>query len=226
MNRATKLIVTTLGILGGIGGIDHGFFETLHGSVPTGGLFVQSIGPASRMWVYGTEDAFTLVPNFLVTGLLAITLSLALIVWSIRFVDRKNGPIVLTALFVLLFLSGGGVAQVLFFAIVCAATTRIHAPLSWWRRVLPAGLRQAIGGGWPVALTAGVLLFLAALEIAIAGWVPGLSDPWQKELICWASLAAALIAFLIAFVSGFAADIQASQPIAPEPPAIQRSPAA
>src|SRR5208283_296635 len=85
MNRATRIIVSTFGVTLGIAGIDHGFFEALQGNVPTPGLFIQAIGPASRMWVYGTEDAFTLVPNFLLTGILAIILSLAIMIWSIGF---------------------------------------------------------------------------------------------------------------------------------------------
>ncbi len=34
MNPATKNIVSVLEILVGKGGIDHGFFETLHGGIP------------------------------------------------------------------------------------------------------------------------------------------------------------------------------------------------
>ena len=210
MNRATRLIVATLGVLGGIGGIDHGFFETLHGNAPTNGLFIQSIGEANRLWVYGTEDAFTLVPNFLITGLLAIGLSIAIMVWAVGFVHRKNGPLIFTLLFVLLFLAGGGVAQVVFFAVICAASTRINAPLTWWRRALPENSQQAISGLWPAALVAGVLLFFVALEVAIFGFVPGVSDPWQKEIVCWSFLAGGLVAFLLTFVSGFAHDIQVS----------------
>ena len=56
MNRATKSIVSTFGILIGIGGLEHGFFESLHGNVPTTGLFIQAIGPANRMWLNGTEE--------------------------------------------------------------------------------------------------------------------------------------------------------------------------
>jgi len=78
--------------------LDHGFFETLHGNIPTTGLFVQAIGPANRFWIYGTEDAFTIIPNFLVTGILAMVLSVVIIVWSARYIQQKNSPIILTVL--------------------------------------------------------------------------------------------------------------------------------
>jgi hypothetical protein len=58
---------------------------------PTGGLIIQAIGDAHQMWYYGTEEAFTIVPNFLVAGLLAILVSLAIVVWSVGFVHTKRG---------------------------------------------------------------------------------------------------------------------------------------
>lgn len=38
------------------------------------------------MWYYGSEEAFTVIHNFLVTGLLAVAVSLCIIIWSIGFV--------------------------------------------------------------------------------------------------------------------------------------------
>ncbi len=77
MNRTTRTIVSIMGAFFALGGIDHGVFEILHGNTPTSGLFIQAIGQANRFWVYGTEDAFTIIPNFLLTGILAVIFSLA-----------------------------------------------------------------------------------------------------------------------------------------------------
>jgi len=89
MNRATKTIVSTIGVILGIAGIDHGFFELFQGNTPTNGLIIQAIGDAQQMWIHGTEEAFTIVPNFLATGLLAIAVSIAIMIWSVRFIDTK-----------------------------------------------------------------------------------------------------------------------------------------
>lgn len=208
MNRTTRAIVSILGAFFAIGGIDHGIFEILHGNTPTSGLFIQSIAPANRFWIYGTEDAFTIVPNFLLTGLLAVIFSLAIMVWLIGFIQTKHGPAVFFLLFAGLFLVGGGVGQVLFFLPAWAVSTRIHEPLNWWRKVLPEATRQRLGRVWPYTLTAGVVCFLAALEIAIFGFVPGVTNPDWKNYICWSILAAGLLAILFTFVAGFARDIQ------------------
>ncbi len=68
MNKATRINVATLGTIFGISGINHGFFETLQGNVPTPGLFIFAIGEAQKMWLHGDEPAFTIIPNFLLTG--------------------------------------------------------------------------------------------------------------------------------------------------------------
>jgi len=109
VNRTTKTITSILGIMLAIAGLDHGFFETLQGNTATNGLIIQAIGDAQQMWVHGTEEAFTIVPNFLITGPLAIAVSIAIMIWSVRFMDTKHGSTVFMLLFALLFLVGGGV---------------------------------------------------------------------------------------------------------------------
>ena len=60
-------------------------------------------------------------------------------------------------------------------------------------------------------LAIGSLLFLIALEIAIAGFVPGANNPMQKQYICWSLLGVALVAYLLSFIVGFAYDIRAKR---------------
>ena len=114
MNRATRIIVATMGVLLGLAGMNHGFFEILQGNTPTNGLIIQAIGDAHQMWSYGTEEAFTIVPNFLLTGVLAVLISIAIIIWSVGFVHKKQGPTIFILLFLLLFLVGGGIGQIVF----------------------------------------------------------------------------------------------------------------
>lgn len=210
MNRATRTIVSTVGVILAIAGLDHGIFEIMQGNTPTGGLIVQAIGPAQRMWHYGSEEAFNLLPTFLLTGLTAVALSLALLVWSVWFVHKQHGATVLGLLFIGLFLFGGGIAaQVMFAPFVWAAATRIHKPLAWWRRVLPAGIRPGLAKLWPVTLALGSVSFLVGLFIAITGYVPGQSDPEIIIGICWGFLfGGGLGLYLITFVAGFSRDIE------------------
>jgi hypothetical protein len=209
MNRATKIIVSTIGVILAIAGLAHGIPEILQGNRPTEGLIIQAIGPDHQMWQYGTEEAFSLLPTYLSTGLAAIAISLVLMVWSLGFMHTRRGAMVLGLLLVGLFLFGGGIAaQVMFAPFVWAAATRIIKPLDGWRKVLPAGIRSGLGRLWPVTLAFGSLSFLIGLYIAITGYVPGQSDPEVIINICWAFIfIGGLGLYLLTIVSGFAADI-------------------
>jgi hypothetical protein len=80
--------------------------------------------------------------------------------------------------------------------------------LTWWRKALPEGARSRLAKVWPFSLAAASLCFLIALEIAIFGFVPGLSDPDPILTVCWSFLGIGLLLYLFTFVAGFAHDIQ------------------
>lgn len=210
MNRATRINVTTMGVLFGFSGITHGCSETLQGNTPTNGFLINAIAAGSRWtrWTEGGEGAFTVVPNFLLTGILAMLVGLAIIVWSLGFVHKPRGPLVYLLLFVLLFLMGGGIGQVLFFIPAWAVATRIHQPLTWWRNILPVSIRTRLAQAWPWLLGTAALLILTALVIAIYGYFPGVQDMERVLNITLSMVGTAWLLFLLAFVAGFAHDLE------------------
>ena len=215
MNKATRMIVTILGTIFGISGMSHGFFETLQGNVPTGSLFISAIGEAQKMWPHGNEYAFTLIPNFLLTGIAAMVVGLAIIVWSVGFVHKKNGPAIFFLLFVLLLLVGGGIAQILFFPLIWLISTRINKPLAWWRRILSVKIQKPLGKLWPWSLIVSSSLIVFVLEIAIFGFVPTVNDPDVVLSIMLSCLAVGYGILLLTFVAGFAHDIAMRPNIVP-----------
>ncbi len=212
MNRATKTIVSTIGVILGISGIDHGIFEILQGNQPTEGLFINAIGPEYIMWEHGGESAFTILPTFLLTGILALLAGIAMIIWSVRYIDRMHGPLVFFLLNLLLFLFGGGIAApILIYPAAGFAATRIHKPLTWWRKVLPEKVRPVLAKLWPFTLTIAVISMLIGLYIAITGHIPGMgADDPNRILAIDLSFVfgGGLGMFLVSFVCGFADDIQ------------------
>ena len=212
MNRATKIIVSTIGVILGISGIDHGIFEILQGNQPTKGLIINAIGPDHIMWKHGGESAFTILPTFLLTGILALLAGIAMIVWTVRYIDRKRGPLAFFLLNILLFLFGGGVAApILIYPAAGFAATRIHKPLTWWHKILPERARPTLAKLWPYTLTIAVVSMLIGLYIAITGHIPGMgADDPNRILAIDLSFVfgGGLGMFLVSFVSGFADDIQ------------------
>ena len=207
VNRTIQTIVATLGVIFGISGVCHGFFETLQGNTATNGYVIHAIGEANRMWLHGNEPAFTIIPNFLITGIAAMLVGVAVIIWSAGFMHKKHASVIFLSLFILLFLVGGGIGQVIFFMIGWAMSTRIGRPLNWWRKVLPAGMRRFLSKLWRPFLIAGTLFILFTLQIAIFGFVPGVSDPDSISMVMVSTLGVGLLFLILAFISGCAHDI-------------------
>ncbi|PKL21070.1 MAG: hypothetical protein CVV48_09830 [Spirochaetae bacterium HGW-Spirochaetae-4] len=205
-NKAILAIVATIGVIFGFGGIAHGIFEVLQGNTATNGLVIDAIGEHQRMWVHGYEPAFTIIPNFLITGIAAITVGIAIIIWSVGFMHTKHASTIFLSLFILLFLVGGGIAQILFFMIGWGMSTRLHKPLDWWRKRVPEGFRSSIAKLWSPSLVVGSFLILFTLQIAIFGYVPGIPDPDKASMAMVIMPGAGLLLLILAFVFGCAYD--------------------
>lgn len=214
MNKATKVIVTTLGIIFGLSGISHGFFETLQGNSPTNGMFISAIGINQRMWLHGAEPAFTIIPNYLITGIAAMLVGLAVIVWSLGFIYKKNGSTVLLLLFILLLFVGGGIAQILFFPWIWLVSTLINKPLTWWGKVLSNKFQIRVNKLWKLFLITNSILLIFVLEVAVTGYIPGIHDPEVVLSVMLSFLAAVVVLLPLTFISGFSYDILAKRTIA------------
>jgi hypothetical protein len=144
----------------------------------------------------------------MVTGIASIVVGLLIIVWSIWFLPTRHGRTVFLGLFILSFLVGGGIGQAFFFIPAWAFATRMGKPLTWWRRVLPRSTWPLLSRLWIVALVLATIVMLMGLEVAIFGFVPGLTD---TERIQSAGLTLVLISavlYVIAFVAGFGHELR------------------
>ena len=206
--NAIRVIATTVGVIFGLAGFNHGFFEFLQGNTSTNGLIIQAIGEAQRFWPLGTEEAFTIIPNFMISGLLSMALGLTIVAWSLFYLPTKRGPTVFLVLFVLLFLVGGGIGQIVFFIPAWAFATRMDAPLTWWRKTLPQRTWSILSKLWPVILNLASLLILMGLEIAIFGYVPGMSDPERIQSTGMILVFISAILYVISFIAGIGHELR------------------
>lgn len=205
-NSATRVVVTGMGVICGLIGIQHGVFEILQGNVPTDGILIDAIGPDLELWEGAREAALTLIPNFLISGICATLVSLLIIAWSIAFVHRKHGALILFALAVVQLLVGGGITPFEISIPASLAATRINRPLTWWRRHLPIGLRRVLAQVWLVILVAYSLLFTLTIAIAIFGvWFLG---PDSTITLLYVQGLTTLGLMILAIVAGFAKDLE------------------
>ncbi len=153
---ATRIVVATFGVLVSLAGIEHGVGEILQGSVRPQGLAIQSWAHSQAFQILGGEPAMTVIPNLLVTGVLAVIVALAVGIWSVGFAHRRRGGLGLVLLSVLLLLVGGGFAPPLIGIIIGLGATRIGVVSH--RR--PGALAAALGRVWAWILGAAVLGYL------------------------------------------------------------------
>jgi hypothetical protein len=196
-NRSTALFVAILGTVIGVSGAIHGVFSILQGDTPTGGMLLPAIG------------AFTIVQNYRITGILAVALGMAVVVWSIAFVDRKYGPAVFVAISVGLFLVGGGIAEVAFILLTALLSTRIHHPLHRWQRAAGNRFGSALSRLWPYGITLAFSIFLIGYSI----WLFILPPSEVRQIgtlhyVTWACLGVGFLLLLLVIPCGFIRDVQ------------------
>ncbi len=110
--RTTRIAASIIGMLAGVISALHGYAEILHHNLSLiGFLFEANTGrllinlPTSEWtgWI-----ALTVVPNFLITGVLAIIISMIVATWALFFIREKNAGLILIILSLLLIPFGGG----------------------------------------------------------------------------------------------------------------------
>lgn len=105
-----RVAASTVGIYAGLLGAVHGYFEILQGNVAPDSFVINAIGTpcqADAVW-HACLPAITMLPNFLIAGVLTLIISLIILTWAVAFIQRKRGGWILILLAVALLLAGGG----------------------------------------------------------------------------------------------------------------------
>jgi len=206
---AIRIVASTLGVLVGLAGIEHGFFEMLQGDVRPDGALIDAIGPEQRIWAYATETAITIVPNFFWTGILAIFFGFAVTIWAVLFIDRKYGAWIFGFLSLILWLVGGGFAPILMSIFAFIAATQINRPLKWWRKHLPVVLKDFLSMLWPWSIIIYAFVFVIGVEIAIFGypllWIFNANITYTIQ---WALALIMVLLWPVCIITAVAHDIQ------------------
>jgi hypothetical protein len=209
---ATRVVASTLAAIVSIAGVMHGCFEIPQGHFAPSSLVINAVGPEQRLWEYATLHAFTLIPNYLVTGILAIIFGVLATIWAIAFIDKKAGPLVMFLLSTLLFVVGGGFGPLLVGSFAALIATRIDQPLTWWRAHLSPQARHILVKLWPWLFIFYVLMFLSAVETTIFGQpLNQLLDANTTYVIVLNAGNFMLIFMLLSVVTAFAHDIEVAE---------------
>jgi hypothetical protein len=166
--NGTRVVVAAFGILCGLTGIIAGWFEINQGNTIPDDFVISTIGPNYSMANDFTYFAVTIIPNFLLTGILAIIVSSLVIIWSVRFVQTKNGVKILLGLSITQMLVGG--AWVIDLALItCVIASRINNPINLWRSPLPSNIRLWFVKLLPLSLIVYAIISAIMLILTIMG---------------------------------------------------------
>ncbi|HET6714415.1 MAG TPA: hypothetical protein VFI59_11990 [Actinomycetota bacterium] len=189
---ATRIVVTTFGILAALAGIEHGIGEILQGPGAPDGLMIRSWPDAEAMEVLQGEPALTVIPDLLVAGVLTVLVAAATAIWSVTSADRRSRGIGLIVLSAVLLVVGGGFGPALVLVILGIAATRVDVV----PRRPPGPVWQVTARAWPWFTAAGAVgylglmpgtVVLSTLGFESAGLTVGLS------LLAFGGLVGALI---------------------------------
>jgi hypothetical protein len=200
MRKATKTVATWFGVAAGLAGIEHGYFEILQGNTRPEGLMIASIGPPcvpEEVW-NACEPAMTIIPNFLITGILAVIIGLLVLIWSMAFVQHKHGGTVLILLSVALLLFGGGLFPPLIGIVGGVAGMKINKPVDERQASRPV---RGVAKLWPWPL----VIFLVWI---IGQWPAGyfFNDFMQKAM--YFGLFLIFVTLPLSVYSAYACDVQ------------------
>ncbi len=210
MRSATQVTVSTFGVIMGLAGIEHGLGEVLQGNVAPAGLMFPSWPGSAFFSSMAGEPAMTIIPNFLVTGILTCLVSAIYLVWAIKLVQRKHGGQVMMLLSIIMLLVGGGIFPPIIGLAIGALGTRINSPFTGWRAHLPVHLRHSLGKVWPWLFAACLSAWLCLFPgMNLLGYFFGVDDSTLLLMVMYIAFGALLLTIL----TGFARDSLRPSPL-------------
>lgn len=164
MNGARGHTALALGLYAGLLGIVHGLFALAQGQRAPGSLMITAIGPPCQpetVW-HACLPALTIVPNFFVTGMLAVIVGALILLWAMTLGRQRKGGVVMLILALALLLVGGGFVPAFVGLVASTAVSRFSLILIR----LPATLLYAVAKLWPWPL-------MVFVGWALGGWLLG-----------------------------------------------------
>jgi hypothetical protein len=164
--------------MAGIGGITHGVGEVVQGRGSTGGIVFNSWAEGRIARNLGGEPAMGLIPDLLLTGIVTIVTSLAVLVWSVTSMKHRYAGGGLVVLCMSMLLVGGGFGPSVLGMLVGRAAAAARPRRRSVGRLFPTRADHLLGALWPYLFWICVLdaTVLVIGSLLLAG-VPDVATP-------------------------------------------------
>lgn len=179
---AVRSVVTALGLVAALAGVEHGAGELMQPGTDPGSVFIESWPDVAAFEPLSGEPAMTLIPDLRVSGAVTILVSLALGWWAVRAQARRHDGWLLMGLSVLLLVVGGGFGPPLLGVLLSIGLLRAART---WPPVRHTGpVRRALGRRWRTLLVLAVGSFLALFPgVVLLRWWTGFDSVWLTALL-------------------------------------------
>jgi len=205
--NASSVVSSILGIYSGLLGFEHGIGEILQGNLAVPDIKINAYGSTGLPFPFGHEPAMTLLPTFLVTGIVAALTALLIMVWSAFFINKKQGPLVLFLLSVLLLFVGGGYGPIpmLLLAVIAGFISRRQFGI---RQRLPSGLYRSLARLWIWFV---FMIFAIVLASILWGYLGGMDNPsFNRDTYTSLAMASGLLQVFVALLAVITAAVKES----------------
>jgi hypothetical protein len=201
MNNSSRISISAFGVIVAIAGIEHGIGEILQGNHAPGGVFISSWPYSPFFEILTGEPAMTIVPNLLVTGILAILTTISFLLWSTLLLCRENAGIAMILSSIGMLLAGGGMCPPIIGIILGIATLITSTPLHYRRGYQPGENQCALARAWPVMLILSLVIWLWVFpSLPVLGYYYGLTNPYVVVVLSFSALITLLLTLYFARV--------------------------
>ncbi len=203
MKPSARLMISTFGGYVSVMGIEHGIGEILQGSVKPADLFILSWPDSKFFAILSGEPALTILPNMLITGILAVLFSLAYLLWAVWWIDRKHSALAMMLLTVPMLLFGAGLFPPVLGLLIGIAAWRFQSSRKDKRARKVSNMQRTLASLFPWAYGACLLTWLTMFPgVPLLNHFFGL----DSEVFIFAVLGGMFVFLLLAAVTGTARD--------------------
>jgi hypothetical protein len=142
-NVKTNILASIMGSITGFAGIGHGILAMSNGYTFSDSFFLSKAG------------SFSIITNYLISGLIALVFGIFIIIWSIAFIHRKYGSQIFIICSFIMVLIGGGIAPIIYAPFTLIVSLKIYS-----RKAPKISLIAFTKYWFSMLLTGFILLFL------------------------------------------------------------------
>jgi len=200
LNKKTALFASILGSLVGFAGIGHGFLAASQGFENSNSVYLEKSG------------SFSVIPNYLITGIIAIIIGSFIIFWSIKYISSKNGPKIFIISSILMIVIGGGLAAIVYAPITFIVALKIKSRKEPKTATCLRSISDALAKKWALTLFISIAsLFIGLTLLFICNASSGLY--FVSVLMGGIILLLSFIAQYFTFITGYKIDRKAQSNI-------------